>query len=260
MYLPKDWAADADRRKAAGVPEDVAFATKIVLARRMVDRAVAAGVPAGWVAADAVYGSDHHFRAALEGHGLGYAVAVRADFAARVGLRRVRAKALLAGVPAGGWTRPSSGTGRRGRGGTTGCRCRRTPPSRKRGAGGCCSGGASPTRRTWPTSRPAGTPLAAFVRVGGSRWAIEECSELAEGECGLDEYEVRSWAGWHRHVTPSVLALVAAIRARPAAPATKKAERLVPASVPEVRKRLLKLAWAALPEADRVLPWSEWRR
>src|SRR5581483_1814580 len=69
LYLPKEWAGDADRREEAGVPEGVEFATKIVLARRMVERAVAAGVPARWVTADAVYGSDYHFRATAEGLG-----------------------------------------------------------------------------------------------------------------------------------------------------------------------------------------------
>src|SRR5262245_58609967 len=51
LYLPKEWAGDSDRREEAGVPEAVAFATKLVLARRMIDRAVAAGVPTRWVAA-----------------------------------------------------------------------------------------------------------------------------------------------------------------------------------------------------------------
>lgn len=71
LYLPEEWAADTTRRKRAGVTKAVAFATKLVLARQMIDRAVAAGVPARWVTADAVYGSGYHFRAALDGHGLG---------------------------------------------------------------------------------------------------------------------------------------------------------------------------------------------
>src|SRR5215218_6773839 len=103
LYLSKEWAADAERREEAGIPEEVAFATKIVLARRMIDRAVAAGVPARWVTADAVYGSDYHFRTTAEGHGLGYVVGVRTYFAVWAGFRQVRAGALLAGIPADAW-------------------------------------------------------------------------------------------------------------------------------------------------------------
>jgi len=45
------------------------------------------------------------------------------------------------------------------------------------------------------------------VRVAGTRWTIEECFEAAKGEVGLDQYEVRSWTGWHRHITLAMLAL-----------------------------------------------------
>jgi SRSO17 transposase len=114
LYLPKEWADDAPRLTAAGVPEAVGFATKLVLARRMIDRAVAAGVPARWVTAGAVYGSDYHCRAATEKHGLGYVVGVRADFAVCSGLRQVRARALLGEVPAGAWHRLSCGEGAKG--------------------------------------------------------------------------------------------------------------------------------------------------
>lgn len=90
------------------------FATKIVLARRMVDRAVAAGVPARWVTADAVYRSDYHFRATAEGHGLGYVVWVRADFAVWSGFRQVRVSTLLTQVPADAWHRLRCGDGAKG--------------------------------------------------------------------------------------------------------------------------------------------------
>ena len=53
---------------------------------------------------------------------------------------------------------------------------------------------------------PANTTLEEMVAVAGTRWAVEECFETAKGECGLDEYEVRSWTGWHRHVTLSLFA------------------------------------------------------
>nr|WP_149113611.1 hypothetical protein [Limnoglobus roseus] len=65
------------------------------------------------------------------------------------------------------------------------------------------------------SGRPAAV-LAELVAVAGKRWVVEECFELAKGDCGLDEYEVRSWAGWHRHVTLSLfaLAVVGVIRSR----------------------------------------------
>jgi SRSO17 transposase len=227
LYLPKQWAEDTDRRAEAGVPAAVEFATKIALGRRMIERAVAAGVPAGWVTADAVYGSDYHFRIAAENLGLGYVVGVRADFAVVSGWRQVRVKALLPDVPARCWRRLSCGAGSKGprvydwallR---TNCPAptvyarwlliRRSVSDPAAVAYFACGG-------------PPGTTLRELVRVAGARWAVEECFELAKGDCGLDEYEVRSWAGWHRHITLSLLALavVAVIRSRAAGPARRE--------------------------------------
>ena len=53
---------------------------------------------------------------------------------------------------------------------------------------------------------PAATTLAELVRVAGMRWTVENCFETAKGEVGLDQYEVRSWTGWHRHITLAMLA------------------------------------------------------
>jgi SRSO17 transposase len=71
---------------------------------------------------------------------------------------------------------------------------------------------------------PPATTLNELVRVAGARWAIEDLFELAKGDCGLDEYEVRSWVAWHRHVTLSLFALAAltVIRARAARPSGGK--------------------------------------
>ena len=194
----------------------------------MIDRAVEAGVPAKWVAADAVYGSDYHFRTAAEGHGLGYVVGVRGDFAVWAGLRQVRVGALLAEVPAGGWHRLSCGHGAKGPRvydwALSRVNCpdpgeyarwvliRRSVSDPGEVAYFACGG-------------PPSTTLAELVRVAGARWAIEDLLELAKGDCGLDEYEVRSWVGWHRHVTLSLFALaaVAVIRSRAAEPAKKGA-------------------------------------
>jgi SRSO17 transposase len=230
LYLPKEWAEDPARRGEAGVPEEVRFATKILLGRRMVERAVAAGVPAKWVTADAVYGSDYHFRLTAENLGLGYVVGVRADFAAFVGWRQVRAKALLAEVPAGAWHRLSCGDGAKGPRVYDWAALRTNSPEPREYARWLL------IRRSvtdpgdvayFACGGPPSTALEELVRVAGARWAIEDLFELAKGDCGLDEYEVRSWAGWHRHVTLSLLALavVAVIRSRAARPSGKRGRR-----------------------------------
>jgi len=227
LYLPKVWAADAGRRKGAGVPGEVEFATKIVLARRMIDRAVTAGVTAKWVTADAVYGSDYHFRATAEGHGLGYVVGVRADFAVWSGFRQVRVKALLTEVPADAWQRLSCGDGAKGPRVYDWAVLRTNSPEpdeyarwlllRRRVS--------DPTDVAYfACGGPPATTLRQLVLVAGTRWAIEDLFEIGKGECGLDEYEVRSWTGWHRHVTLSLFALaaVAVIRSRLPPPRRKK--------------------------------------
>lgn len=227
LYLPKEWAADAGRRKEAGVPGEVEFATKIVLARRMVDRAVAAGVTAGWVTADAVYGSDYHFRATAEGHGLGYVVGVRVDFAVWSGFRQVRVKALLSEVPANAWHRLSCGDGAKGPRAYDWAVLRTNSPEPDEYARWLLlrrSVSAPTDVAYFACGGPPATTLRQLVLVAGTRWAIEDLFEIGKGECGLDEYEVRSWTGWHRHVTLSLfaLAVVAVIRSRVSAPRRKK--------------------------------------
>jgi len=227
LYLPKEWANDAQRLKEAVVPAAVGFATKLVLARRMIDRAVAAGVPARWVTADAVYGSDYHFRVAIEKHGLGYVVGVRADFAVCSGLRQVRARALLSEVPADAWHRLSCGEGAKGPRLYDWALLRTNSPEPDEYARWLLirrSVSDSTEVAYFACGGPPGTGLPELVRVAGVRWAIEDLFELAKGDCGLDEYEVRGWVGWHRHVTLSLfaLAVLTVIRARAARPARGK--------------------------------------
>jgi SRSO17 transposase len=225
LYLPREWAADARRRKRAGVPKKAAFATKVELAEQLVTRAVAAGVPARWVTADAVYGTAS-LRDVVEGHGLGYVLAVKADHTAHRGWRATPARDVLAELRPGDWRRVSNGAGAKGPrvsdwaavpvdapipGTGRWLLIRRDVADPAAVAFFICGG-------------PSGTALDALVRVAGSRWAIEECFEIAKGGCGLDHYEVRSWIGWHRHVTLSLLALavVAVIQSRVATGPAKK--------------------------------------
>ena len=108
------------------------------------------------------------------------------------------------------------------------------------------------------------------MRVAGTRWTIEECFEEAKGEVGLDQYEVRKWDGWYRHITLAMLAhaCLAVVRhqALEQGRSGRKGgcpsldEKLIPLTVPEVRRLLYRLIWRHQPTDESVLRWSRWRR
>lgn len=205
LYLPESWAAEPARRAEAGIPETVAFATKPKLGLAMLERAQAAGLPFAWVTADSVYGADHALRRWSQERRLGYVLAVTR--AQRLGFGRV--EHLVEEVSADGWHRLSAGAGAKG-------------PRLYDWAYTPDGGDAAPgwekgllIRRSiaephelafYLTHAAHGTALADLVQVAGTRWTIEACFEAAKGEVGLDQYEVRSWTGWHRHVTLAMLA------------------------------------------------------
>ena len=114
LYLPRAWTTDADRCARAGVPADVEFATKPQLAGQLIDRAVAAGVPAAWVAGDEVYGADPRFRALVRGHRLGYVLQVSANRRVPTGAGPIRVDDLPALLPARAWQHRSAGAGSKG--------------------------------------------------------------------------------------------------------------------------------------------------
>jgi SRSO17 transposase len=205
LYLPERWAADRTRRTQAGVPEHVVFTTKPKLGRLMLARALDAGVPCAFVVGDSVYGADYALRRLIERRGRGYVLAVTS--AQRLGFKPV--EDWLEDVPAEAWQRLSAGDGAKG------------PrlydwaylPYRSDAAPGWQKGLLVRRKIAKPddlsfylTLCPEATTLAELVRVAGRRWTIEACFEAAKGEVGLDEYEVRSWTGWHRHVTLALLA------------------------------------------------------
>jgi SRSO17 transposase len=223
LYLPKEWAEDRARRTAAAVPDAVAFATKPALAQRMIARALDAGVPCTWVLGDEVYGSDRRLRMFLEQREQPFVLAVRGNeklWSMLDGsLGQHAAAALAAALPAKDWHRLSAGPGAKGERLYDWARVRLVRLQ-------------EPSWDHWLLVRrnrkepehvafyvvfgPAKTSLAMLARVAGRRWIIEECFEAAKQETGLDEYEIRSWHGWHRHITLSMLALafLAALRAQ----------------------------------------------
>jgi SRSO17 transposase len=208
LYLPEEWAADDERRWKAGVPEDITFATKPKLGRALLERAVAAGVPCAWVAADSVYGGDYALRLWLERQPIGYVLAVTSKQRAPSGFDSVKIR-TQACFGTDDWQRLSAGEGAKGPrlydwayreypslqpGWNRGLLVRRSI--------------TEPDKLTYYlTFAPEDTPVSTLVSVAGTRWTIESCFEAAKSEVGLDQYEVRTWTAWHRHVTLAMLAL-----------------------------------------------------
>ncbi len=208
LYLPKEWTDDAERCRAAGIPAETNFATKLQLGRRMIERARRAGVPFQWVTADAVYGSASDFRRWLETHGISFVLAVTSQYRVWWEGSRQWAVDIAQSLPESAWTRLSAGTGTKGERTSDWARIQLGDV----GEGRCRwllfrrSLGRTKELAYYICSAPVSTSLAQLVRVAGTRWAIEECFESAKGEVGLDHYEVRSWTGWYRHITLAMLA------------------------------------------------------
>jgi SRSO17 transposase len=221
LYLPKAWTDSPERRAAAHVPEAVTFATKPQLAVAMIERAIDAGVPFSWVAADSVYGVggvEMALRRAGKGYVLGVASTTQVHAWDKPEPVSGTAEAIAAALPAARWVRLSAGAGTKGprlydwayleladldARAFFDCRSASTMWTRglliRRGL----SDGKMAFFTTWC---PTGTPMAVLVEVEGRRWAIEDAFETAKTELGLAHNETRSWHGWHRHVSLVMLA------------------------------------------------------
>jgi SRSO17 transposase len=204
LYLPKAWTDDPTRCRQAGIPKDRRFATKPQLAQQMLQRALAAAVPARWVTGDSVYGDDRRLRVWLEAQPLAYGLAVSGKENVWIGWQQRQVKTLLAALPAEGWTRLSAGEAAKG----PRWYDWRWLPLADRVAPTWCRwllvwrGVSDPQdMTTCVVFAPHATPQEEVVRVAGTRWTIESGFEAARGEVGLDDYEVRNWTGWYRHIT-----------------------------------------------------------
>jgi SRSO17 transposase len=212
IYLPQEWANEQQRREAAGVPEEVKFATKPQLARVMLERARTAGVALAWVTADTVYGNDRRLREWLEENEQAYVLAVacteRVWVESSTGTCTDPVKQVIAELPAEAWQRLSCGVGSKGLreydwvwielvsqqvGWSRWLLVRRKL--------------SDPLQLAYfMVFAPTRTSMPEAVRVAGARWSIESGFEITKNELGLDHYEVRSWRAWYRHVTLVLLA------------------------------------------------------
>jgi SRSO17 transposase len=208
LYLPKGWTEDAARRAEAGIPPEVGFATKGELAKTMLARVFAAEVPAAWVTGDEVYGNDGDLRRWLEEQARSYVLAVARSHPVWHQGAQVPVETLLATIPEAGWQRITVGAGSKGP--------RQYDWARGRLPYLTEAGWAQWLLIRRSVSDPAelafyrafgrdDATLEQLAQVAGTRWTIEEGFQRAK-ELGLDQYEVRRWAGWYRHITLCLLA------------------------------------------------------
>ncbi|MGB8343484.1 MAG: IS701 family transposase [Ktedonobacteraceae bacterium] len=273
LYVPADWLADRPRCQTAAIPDTRHFQTKPELAALMLSRFLRAcpTLPVSWVLADSIYGSNPDLRAFLERRHLPYVLAVSCQEPVVLSLpdgscRRVETGAVPLLLAASLLFQPlSMGDGSKGprlddwarlpllhQGRADGQhfllirRCREDPSL------------------LWffLVLAPVDTPLSAMVTAWGARWHIEEDFEAGK-DLGLDQYQVRSFTGWYRHVTFVLLAL-AFLRSlcvlSPTAPLAQPAPEPLPLTPREIRHVLALLLWPAPSSPPFVLAWSLWRR
>jgi SRSO17 transposase len=225
LYLPKSWTGDRDRCAAAGVPDEIEFATKPEQGVAMLERAYDAGVLTGWVTADEAYGQNRRFREWPAAREVPFVLATRSDdLLTCPDGRRHEAKTLAALAGEDAWERRSAGAGAHGErlydwtvltldpagmpvewGHWLLVRRQITPPP-----------GKDPELAFYRCAGPRATPIPELIRVAGARWAIEECFQTAKNEAGLDQYQVRDYRAWYAHITLAMLAAayLAATRAQ----------------------------------------------
>ena len=208
LYLPEVWAEDFQRRQEAAIPETIEFATKPRLAKRMLGRAFEAGFKPEWVLGDEVYGDNRDLRIWLQQRSQPYVLAVSGKEYVWQGVHQHRVSKVLAGLGQTGWERLSAGEGAKGERLYDWTLLELNHPLSE--GFGCWL----LVRRSIEDGKLQAyvvyalrqTPLRQMVTAAGSRWSIEECFQSAKGEVGLDQYEVRSWHGWYRHITLAMLA------------------------------------------------------
>lgn len=273
LYLPEDWCADLPRRQAAHIPDILSFQTKPELAIRMLQRAYDVQLPAGWVVGDTVYGHSPHLRGWLKDHDYAFALAVPSTEVVCV---QTRGGLLLSDVASiarqalrpGDWHRFSASSG------TKGERLfdwARLPVLHA----GIHDG------RNWllvrrclddPTElayilvwAPPGTSLFTMALAFGARWSIEEDLQASKA-LGLDQYEVRSFVGWYRHITLVLLAYAFLLNCcllasrSPNAPRANSSPALIALTVSEVQHLLAHLLLPAPTGVPLIVAWSLFRR
>ena len=216
LYIPQSWIDDKDRREEAGVPEETKFQTKPQMAHEMIREATAAGVPYMWVTGDCAYGDYDVMRSWLEENDKSYVLCVsmkeyiRNYVPSEYDSEKVYVGGIVKGLSADGWFEASCGDGSKGvrvydwqtldleTANESGKK--HTMLFRR-------SKSDPPEIRAYICYAPHSTPAQKLVEIAGTRWTVEMCFKESKGEVGLDQYEVRTYDAWYKHITFALLAL-----------------------------------------------------
>lgn len=204
LCLPKEWLQEEERCREAGIPEDTEIQTKPQMALSMLQEADKAGIPFTWVTGDSVYGDYRSIRIWLESKDKSYVLCVSGKEYVWLGWKQERVSSLPENLSDDIWITESAGNGSKGERLYDWGIIPLNPPPDK------------PCRRWLPVRRnltktdelrayvcyaPEATSLEKLIEVAGTRWTIETCFAEGKGEVGPDQYEVRSYSGWYRHIT-----------------------------------------------------------
>ena len=210
LYMPQEWMDDSERCKKAGVPEGVVFKTKPQMALEMLKEAVNTEFPFTWVTGDCVYGDYTDIRSWLEQNGKFYVFCVSGKSYVWRGHKQESISSIIKNLPEEGWFEASCGDGSKGvriydwmalpmNPGVTDGYERSILIRRSK---------SSPDElRAYVCFSPTSTPKEKLVEIAGCRWTVETCFKESKSEVGLDHYEIRSYDGWHKHITFSCIAL-----------------------------------------------------
>jgi SRSO17 transposase len=210
LYIPEDWFADPERCRKAGIPETVGFQTKPRMALEMIQVATAADVPYRWVTGDCVYGDYRTIRLWLEEVRKCYVLCVSGKEYIQIGWNRVSVSSVLKSLDEERWFEASCGEGSKGariydwqaieigfepeEGWKRYLLVRRSKTDWNE-------------MRAYACFAPENVPAQKLIQIAGTRWTVERCFAESKSEVGLDQYEVRSYCGWCKHITFACLAI-----------------------------------------------------
>ena len=210
LYIPQCWFDERERCIEAGVPETVEFQTKPEMALEMIKNANTASIAFGWVVGDCAYGDVREIRSWLEENRKSYVLCVSGKEYVQIDSVKVSVSSILKGLDEKHWFEASCGDGSKGK--------RRynwqiieidSPyiPGFKHRLLVRRSISDPKDMRAHVCFAPEGTTADKLIKVAGVRWTVESCFAESKSEVGMDQYEVRSYSGWYKHITFACIAL-----------------------------------------------------